>query len=65
MKLAIIGSGRVGSAFATASATRTSHAVAVRGSHAKSGSAADRHDARAGRRKLSERKNAVGTNFPD
>ena len=37
MKLAIIGSGRMGSAFAT----RTSHAVAVRGSHAKSGSAAD------------------------
>ena len=41
MKLAIIGSGRMGSAFATAFATRTSHAVAVRGSHAKSGSAAD------------------------
>jgi ketopantoate reductase len=41
MKLAIIGSGRMGSAFATAFATRTSHAVAVRGSHAKSGSAAE------------------------
>ena len=41
MKLAIVGSGRMGSAFATAFATRTSHAVVVRGSHAKSGSAAE------------------------
>jgi predicted dinucleotide-binding enzyme len=40
MKVAVIGSGWMGSAFVTALATRTSHAVSVRGSHAKSSSTA-------------------------
>jgi predicted dinucleotide-binding enzyme len=40
MKVAIIGMGRMGGAFAIAFATRTAHAVFIRGSHPKSSSAA-------------------------
>src|ERR1700722_7984853 len=39
-KIVVIGTGRMGGAFATAFAKRTSHAVAIRGSHAGSSSAA-------------------------
>jgi predicted dinucleotide-binding enzyme len=39
MKITVMGTGRMGSAIATALATRTSHAVGVRGSNAKSRSA--------------------------
>jgi predicted dinucleotide-binding enzyme len=39
-KLVVIGTGRMGGAFATAFAERTSHAVSIRGSHADSSSAA-------------------------
>ena len=39
-KIVVIGTGRMGGAFATAFAKRTSHAVSIRGSHAGSSSAA-------------------------
>ena len=39
-KIVVIGTGRMGGAFATAFAKRTSHDVSIRGSHAKSSSAA-------------------------
>jgi predicted dinucleotide-binding enzyme len=39
-KIVVIGTGRMGEAFATAFAKRTSHAVSIRGSHAGSSSAA-------------------------
>jgi predicted dinucleotide-binding enzyme len=39
-KIAVIGTGRMGRAFATAFAKRTSHTVSIRGSHADSSSAA-------------------------
>jgi 3-hydroxyisobutyrate dehydrogenase-like beta-hydroxyacid dehydrogenase len=39
-KIVVIGTGRMGGAFATAFAKRTSHAVLIRGSHAGSSSAA-------------------------
>src|SRR4029077_2237166 len=39
-KIVVIGTGRMGRAFATAFAKRTSHAVSIRGSHAGSSSAA-------------------------
>ena len=39
-KIAVIGTGRMGGAFATAFAKRTSHTVSIRGSHADSSSAA-------------------------
>ena len=39
-KIVVIGTGRMGGAFATAFAQRTSHDVSIRGSHAKSSSAA-------------------------
>ena len=39
-KIAVIGTGRMGGAFATAFAKRTSHTVSIRGSHAGSSSAA-------------------------
>jgi predicted dinucleotide-binding enzyme len=39
-KIAVIGTGRMGGAFATAFAKRTSHTVSIRGSHADSSSVA-------------------------
>ena len=39
-KIVVIGTGRMGGAFATAFAKRTSHTVSIRGSHAGSSSAA-------------------------
>jgi predicted dinucleotide-binding enzyme len=39
-KIVVIGTGRMGGAFATAFAERTSHTVSIRGSHAGSSSAA-------------------------
>ena len=39
-KIVVIGTGRMGGAFATAFVKRTSHAVSIRGSHAGSSSAA-------------------------
>jgi 8-hydroxy-5-deazaflavin:NADPH oxidoreductase len=39
-KIVVVGTGRMGGAFATAFAKRTSHAVSIRGSHAGSSSAA-------------------------
>ena len=39
-KIVVIGTGRMGGAFATAFAKRTSHDVSIRGSHAGSSSAA-------------------------
>lgn len=39
-RIVVIGTGRMGGAFATAFAKRTSHAVSIRGSHAGSSSAA-------------------------
>jgi predicted dinucleotide-binding enzyme len=36
-KIVVIGTGRMGGAFATAFVKRTSHAVSIRGSHAGSG----------------------------
>ena len=39
-KIVVIGTGRMGGAFATVFAKRTSHAVSIRGSHAGSSSAA-------------------------
>ena len=39
-KIVVIGTGRMGGAFATAFAKRTSHAVSIRGSHAGSSSTA-------------------------
>lgn len=39
-KIVVIGTWRMGGAFATALAKRTSHAVSIRGSHAGSSSAA-------------------------
>jgi prephenate dehydrogenase len=39
-KIVVIGTGRMGGAFATAFAKRPSHAVSIRGSHAGSSSAA-------------------------
>jgi prephenate dehydrogenase len=39
-KIVVIGTGRMGGAFATAFAKRTSHAGSIRGSHAGSSSAA-------------------------
>jgi predicted dinucleotide-binding enzyme len=38
--IVVVGTGRMGGAFATAFAERTSHTVAIRGSHASSSSAA-------------------------
>ena len=46
-KIVVIGTGRMGGAFATAFAKRTSHAVSIRGSHAGSPSAAACDDGRA------------------
>ena len=39
-RIVVVGTGRMGSAFATAFARRTSHAVSIRGSHPGSSSAA-------------------------
>jgi len=39
-KIVVIGTGRMGGAFATAFAKRGSHAVSIRGSHARSSPAA-------------------------
>ena len=39
-KIVVVGTGRMGGAFATAFAERTSHTVSIRGSHAGSSSAA-------------------------